>query len=103
MNILGLLGGGGNNIMLQAFGAMMQGQKPEQFLQNLARNNPQLSGIDFSNLQKSAENLCKYKGVDTLRSYMVQVRQIISEIYHEASADEKAVIKESIEKMRLMS
>jgi hypothetical protein len=43
------------------------------------------------------------KNVDTLRAYMVQVRQIISEIYHEASADEKALIKESIEKMRLMS
>jgi hypothetical protein len=43
------------------------------------------------------------KSVDTLRAYMVQVRQIISEIYHEASADEKALIKESIEKMRLMS
>lgn len=97
MNILGLLGGGGNNIMLQAFGAMMQGQKPEQFLQNLARNNPQLQGIDLSNLQQSAENLYKSKGED-----IVQVRQIISEIYHEASADEKAVIKENIEKMRLM-
>lgn len=87
MNILGLLGGGGNNIMLQAFGAMMQGQKPEQFLQNLARNNPQLSGIDFSNLQQSAENLYKSKGVDI----------------EQAKKDEKAVIKESIEKMRLMS
>lgn len=64
MNILGLLGGGGNNIMLQAFGAMMQGQKPEQFLQNLARSNPQLQGIDLSNLQQSAENLYKSKGVD---------------------------------------
>ena len=42
MNILGLLGGGGNNIMLQAFGAMMQGQKPEQFLQNLTKSSPQL-------------------------------------------------------------
>lgn len=64
MNILGLLGGGDNNIMLQAFGAMMQGQKPEQFLQNLARNNPQLQGIDLSNLQQSAENLYKSKGMD---------------------------------------
>jgi hypothetical protein len=64
MNILGLLGGGGNNIMLQAFGAMMQGQKPEQFLQNLAKSSPQLQGIDFTNLQKSAENLYKSKGVD---------------------------------------
>lgn len=87
MNILGLLGGGGNNIMLQAFGAMMQGQKPEQFLQNLAKNNPQLSGIDFSNLQQSAENLYKSKGMDI----------------EQAKKDEKAVIKESIEKMRLMS
>ena len=50
--------------MLQAFGAMMQGQKPEQFLQNLTRNNPQLQGIGLSNLQQSAENLYKSKGVD---------------------------------------
>lgn len=78
--------------MLQAFGVMMQGQKPEQFLRNLAKNNPQLSGIDFSNLQQSIENLCKSKGVG-----IEQAKK------HEANADEKAVIKESIEKMRLMS
>ena len=64
MNILGLLGGGGNNIMLQAFGAMMQGQKPEQFLQNLTRSSPQLQGIGLSNLQQSTENLYKSKGMD---------------------------------------
>ena len=123
MNILGLLGNGNNNIMLQAFSAMMQGQKPEQFLQNLARNTDAFltlamvhflrkeidplpdSTIDES-MDVSKDYLIIYmknKSVDTLRAYMVQVRQIISEIYHEASVDEKAVIKESIEKMRLMS
>lgn len=83
MNILGMLGGANNNIMLQAFGAMMQGQKPEQFLQNLAKTTPQLQGIDLSNLQNSAEMLCKNKGVS-----VDQAKKVVSDqINHYAQND----------------
>ena len=63
MNILGGLGGG-NNIMLQAFGAMMRGESPQMFLQNLARNNPQLQGLDLTNINATAEKVCRDHGVD---------------------------------------
>ncbi len=62
-SILGMLGGG-NNVMMQAFGAMMRGESPQTFLSNLAKNNPQLQNMDFSNLQQTAQNVCNANGVD---------------------------------------
>ena len=53
-----------SNIMLQAVGAMMRGESPQQFLQNLAQTNPQLQGLDLSNPNKAAEDLCKKNGKD---------------------------------------
>ena len=60
MNMLG----GNNNIMMQAFGAMMRGESPKQFLSNLAKNNPQLQGLNFDNLEQTAQQVCNEKGVD---------------------------------------
>ena len=54
----------GGNIMMQALGAMMRGESPQMFLQNLAKNNPALQGMDFSNLENTAQKLCNEKGVD---------------------------------------
>lgn len=34
------------------------------FLQNLAKNNPMLQGLDFTNLRGTAKKLCDEKGVD---------------------------------------
>lgn len=34
------------------------------FLQGLAQNNPALKGLDLTNLQATAQNLCNQKGVD---------------------------------------
>ena len=62
-SILGMLGGN-NNIVMQAIGAMIRGENPRQFLSNLAKNNPQLQGLDFSNLQQTAQQVCSDKGVD---------------------------------------
>ena len=65
--ILGNLGNpqpNGNNLMMQAFGAMMRGESPQSFMQNLAKSNPALAGMDFSNLEKSARNLCKERNID---------------------------------------
>lgn len=67
MNPLLQLMGGGNpakSIMMQAIGAMMSGEKPEAFMRNLARTNPQLSGLDLNNLEHTAHTLSRQKGVD---------------------------------------
>lgn len=54
----------GNTIMMQAVGAMLRGESPQSFLQNLARTNPQLQGLDLSNPDKAAEELYKKNGED---------------------------------------
>ena len=53
-----------NNIMMQAVGAMMRGESPQTFMQNLAKNHPQLQGLDLNNLDKTAEDLCVKNGQD---------------------------------------
>jgi hypothetical protein len=50
--------------MFQAFGAMMRGESPQQFLQNLARNDSRLQGLDLSDPNKAAEELYKSQGQD---------------------------------------
>ena len=66
MNPLMLLTGNSNgtNIMLQAFGAMMRGESPTDFLKNLAKTNPQLQGLDFENLEGTAKELCDQRNID---------------------------------------
>lgn len=51
-----------NNIMMQAFGAMMRGESPQQFLQKLAQSDPRLQGLDLSNPEKAAEELYRQNG-----------------------------------------
>ena len=53
-----------SNIMMQAVGAMMRGESPQSFLQNLAKNNPMLQGLDLNNPSLAAEQLYKDKGQD---------------------------------------
>ena len=62
MNPLMMLGN--NNMMMQAMGAMMRGESPQEFLKNLANNNPQLQGLDLDNLESTAKTLCDKNGVD---------------------------------------
>lgn len=65
--ILQMLGGSQtpqSNIMMQAVGAMLRGETPQSFLQNLAKNNPQLQGLDLNNPSQAAEQLYKDKGQD---------------------------------------
>jgi hypothetical protein len=59
-----LLGGRAGNIFMQAFGAMIRGENPRQFMQNLAQTNPALKGMDFNNMEKTAQDLCNKKGVN---------------------------------------
>ena len=53
-----------NNIMMQAVGAMMRGVSPQAFMQNLAKSNPQLQGLDLNNLNQTAEQLYQQNGQD---------------------------------------
>lgn len=63
-SLMGMFGQQNNNVMMQAFGAMMRGESPRQFLQGLAQSNPQLQGLDLSNLQQTAQQVCDSNGVD---------------------------------------
>ena len=53
-----------SNIMMQAVGAMLRGETPQSFLQNLAKTNPALQGLDLNNPSMAAEQLYKDKGQD---------------------------------------
>ena len=53
-----------NNIMMQAVGAMLRGESPQSFLQNPAKNNSALQGLDLSNPNQAAEKLYADKGQD---------------------------------------
>lgn len=75
-SIMNLLGGNGN-IMMQAFGAMMRGESPQSFLNNLAKTNPALRGMDFSNLQQTAQKVCQDNNID-MNDKMSEVKNLIS-------------------------
>lgn len=64
MSILSGFGSGNNNIFMQAVGAMMRGESPQQFMQNLARSNPALQGLDLTNINATAQKVCQEHGVD---------------------------------------
>lgn len=70
-----------NKVLMQAVGAMMRGESPQQFLQNLAQTNPQLQNLDLSNPNKAAEELCRQSGKDfntEKQSIMSRIGQFIS-------------------------
>ena len=54
----------GMGIMMQAVGAMLRGESPQAFLQNLAKTNPQLQGLDLNDIDKTAKELCDKNGED---------------------------------------
>ena len=61
-----LMGGAGNstNILLQAVGAAMRGESAQDFMTRLANERPELRQINLGDLQGSAQQLCKQKGID---------------------------------------
>ena len=61
-NMLGMLGN--NKILMQAFVAMMRGENPRQFMNNLAKTTPELQEFDFNNMEQVADQVCKEQGVD---------------------------------------
>ena len=64
--LMGIFGGlsGNGNLMLQAFGAMMRGESPQAFMQNLANTNPALRGIDLNDINGAAQRRCRERGID---------------------------------------
>ena len=62
-SLLSIFGNNGN-LMLQAFGAMMRGESPQTFMQQLANTNPALRGIDLNDINGSAQRLCRERGID---------------------------------------
>ncbi len=66
-----------NNIMMQAVGAMMRGESPQTFMQNLAKSNPQLQGLDLNNLNQTAEQLYQQNGQD-INAVKSKINQFIS-------------------------
>ena len=79
--MLSLLQGNQNqgNIMMQAIGAMMRGESPQAFMQNLAKTNPALQGLDLNNLNQTAEQVCKDNNVD-INEVKSKVNQYIGNI-----------------------
>lgn len=70
-----------SNIMMQAVGAMLRGESPQSFLQNLAKTTPELQGLDLSDPNKAAEKLYSDKGQDisaAKASIMDRIGQFIS-------------------------
>lgn len=66
-----------NNILMQAVGAMMRGESPQAFMQNLAKSHPQLQGLDLNDLNKTAEEVCAQNGQD-INAVKGKINQFIS-------------------------
>ena len=64
LNIFGAMSNGGSNIFFKIAGAMMRGESPVEFAQNLARTVPALQGMDLTDLKAAAHKLCQERGID---------------------------------------
>ena len=63
--IMSLLGNSNaTNIMMQAFGAMMRGESPADFLKSLAKTEPKLHGLNLDDLEGTAKAECEKRNVD---------------------------------------
>jgi len=56
--------GGGTSILMQAVGAALRGESPQDFISNLANTHPQLKKVDLNDLMGSAQQLAQQKGVN---------------------------------------
>lgn len=63
--IMSLLGNSdATNMMMKAFGAMMRGESPTDFLKNLAKNEPKLQGLNLDDLEGTAKAECDKRNID---------------------------------------
>ena len=73
-SLMGLFGNG--NLMMQAIGAMMRGESPQQFMRNLASTRPELQGLDLTDINAAAQKVCRERGVDPAR-LEAEIRQSV--------------------------
>ena len=52
------------NIFLQAIGAALRHESPQDFMQRLAQQHPLLKQYDLSNLQQTAAQVCQQNGIN---------------------------------------
>ena len=72
----------GNNmpsILLQALGAAMRHESPQDFMARLANQHPQLKQYDLTNLQTTAQQVCQEKGVN-MQEVVNQVDNMIGPV-----------------------
>lgn len=64
MNIFSVLGGGNgiSSVLMQAVGAYMRGETPQDFMKKLARTRPELNGLDLDDLEGTANKLAQQNG-----------------------------------------
>ena len=79
MNSIMSIFNGSGNMMMKAFGAMMRGESPQMFLQNLAATNPALQGLDLTNINATAEQLCRERGIDSGK-LTAEIQQSVSKM-----------------------
>ena len=79
MGILGGLTSGNGNIMLQAFGAMMRGESPQEFMRSLANTRPELRGMDLNDINGTAHKLCQERGIDETK-LTAEIRQSVGKM-----------------------
>ena len=65
-SLLNIFGGAGSNgsMLMKAFGAMMRGESPQDFMRSLAGSKPELGGIDLNDINGEAMRICRERGVD---------------------------------------
>ena len=89
-----LLGGLGNSLMggaqtsfganmpsllLQAVGAALRHESPQDFMVRLANQHPQLKQYDLTNLQTTAQQVCQEKGVN-MQQAINQIDNIVGPV-----------------------
>ncbi len=78
MSFLGnMTGGRGGNILMQAVGAMMRGDSPQDFLRSLAQTRPELRGINLNDLDGEAQRICREHGKNA-DEIADKIKQIVS-------------------------
>ena len=65
------------NILMQAIGAALRGESPQEFMQKLATQHPELKQYDLSNLQQTAQQVCQQNNVD-MQNAINQIDNITS-------------------------
>ena len=55
---------GGTSILMQALGAAMRGESPQQFMKKLANTDPRLKKMNLDDLYGSAQKLAQEQGVN---------------------------------------